>query len=349
MSKLASIVQKNLPLFFLVLILVAPLFFLKYRMVNLGNPVVTSLPPTPSCEITFSRNLRYGNMGDDVTRLQKILNLSPDTGVFDLLTYNAVIKFQEKYATDILVPLGLLKGTGFVGPYTRAKINKEVCPTPYLCTTEDVSTDPNNKSFNPWYVLVILILVWGVNFTFWGSVGVVRLLTEKINALIFGKNRNGLKEHQIEEEEVAVIVPAHNEELVIADTLKSLLNITKPTNIFVVSDGSSDGTAQIARRYGVSVLELNPSRGKAGAIETSILRFKISQRYKAVVLVDADTRLKNDYLKRALPFFDDPEVVAIAGYASTLWHRGKLSWRQILFVLHRDRIYFLFQMLKIGR
>ncbi len=85
----------------------------------------------------FTENLGQGIKKTDVMYLQKILNSDLQTRVsikgvgspgnendyFGLATINAVKKFQEKYASEILTPFGLTTGTGFVGPSTRIKLN----------------------------------------------------------------------------------------------------------------------------------------------------------------------------------------------------------------------------------
>ena len=88
-------------------------------------------PNGTSCS-TFSANLAFGIRGAQVECLQQFLknqgaDVYPEglvTGYFGPLTRAAVIRFQEKYAAEVLAPLGLQNGTGFVGQRTRAKMNE---------------------------------------------------------------------------------------------------------------------------------------------------------------------------------------------------------------------------------
>ena len=70
--------------------------------------------------------------GEDVKMLQEILIEEgvwerPDisaTGYFGSVTKAAVIRHQEKHFSDVLKPVNLTKGTGFVGGSTRAQLGK---------------------------------------------------------------------------------------------------------------------------------------------------------------------------------------------------------------------------------
>ncbi len=69
----------------------------------------------------FTKNLKKGMRGADVTALQTALGISPATGYFGNMTLAAV----KTYQTANMIP-----STGFVGPMTRAKMNMTVGTTP---------------------------------------------------------------------------------------------------------------------------------------------------------------------------------------------------------------------------
>ncbi len=86
--------------------------------------------------VNFTRDLKLGDSGPDVKKLQEYLNSqgfivaqtgpgSPgnETEYFGSLTKEALIRFQEAYKNKILSPLGLTRGTGYFGKATRDYIN----------------------------------------------------------------------------------------------------------------------------------------------------------------------------------------------------------------------------------
>jgi len=95
-----------------------------------------------------------------------------------------------------------------------------------------------------------------------------------------------------QDRKVAVLVPAHNEELVIQATLKDLVPQLKPQHrLVVIADNCTDATAEIARAAGATVIERQnlDLRGKGYALEYG-LQFLESDPPEVVVFMDADCK-----------------------------------------------------------
>ncbi|MGY4626702.1 glycosyltransferase family 2 protein [Bradyrhizobium sp. USDA 4486] len=95
---------------------------------------------------------------------------------------------------------------------------------------------------------------------------------------------------------VGVIVPAHNEERCIRDTLSSISSqLGEHDRLLVVADNCSDATAQVAHECGATVVDRRDTSrvGKGFAIDYGRDCLKQLGSFDVVLLVDADCRLGN--------------------------------------------------------
>ncbi len=107
-----------------------------FRFISVGTALTLVVAPIAS-HASFVADLSLGSRGDEVVRLQQVLNMDSETQVassgpgspgnetsyFGALTLLAVKRFQNKYRSEVLYPLGLIAPTGFVGAKTRGKLS----------------------------------------------------------------------------------------------------------------------------------------------------------------------------------------------------------------------------------
>lgn len=91
----------------------------------------------------------------------------------------------------------------------------------------------------------------------------------------------------------AVLVPAHDEELLIAGTIENYLRIDYPESkrdFFIIADNCTDKTAELAAGYPVTVLTRKDTEriGKGFALEWALEQIPLD-RFDAVLVLDADT------------------------------------------------------------
>jgi cellulose synthase/poly-beta-1,6-N-acetylglucosamine synthase-like glycosyltransferase len=128
---------------------------------------------------------------------------------------------------------------------------------------------------------------------------------------------------------VSIIVPVYNEEKVVADSVKSLLDLNYSNyEIIIVNDGSTDKTKEVAEqlvgyqkgRYAdikISLID-KPNGGKAKALNAGISYSKAD----IVLCMDGDSQLSPDSVRLAVRHFANPEIGAVAGNVKVM-NRGK--------------------------
>jgi 1,2-diacylglycerol 3-beta-glucosyltransferase len=129
---------------------------------------------------------------------------------------------------------------------------------------------------------------------------------------------------------LAVVVPAHNEELSITSTIDSIKRSNYPSSDFeviVIADNCEDSTADLARKAGAIVFERKEAvnRGKGQALEWFFTSHQADYKaFAGVVVMDADTVMDECFLKGVAESFSDSEVQVVQGFDGVL--KAERNW-----------------------
>lgn len=115
----------------------------------------------------------------------------------------------------------------------------------------------------------------------------------------------------------AILVPAHNEELLIEKTIDSVLNLEYAKNrleLIVIADNCTDQTVKIVSNKGIRCLVRTDRqrRGKPYALNWALTKLNLDE-YDAFVILDADTIVHKDFLSN-MNFKLNTGAEAIQGY-----------------------------------
>jgi len=166
-----------------------------------------------------------------------------------------------------------------------------------------------------WGSSLIAVVASGLSVTFWLNFFTLPLA-------LHHKMMEERVDHNPYYPSLTVIVPAYNEEKVLARTIESLIKADYPNKeIIVVDDGSTDRTLEVASKYvgrGVKVFH-KENGGKCSALNYGLMFAKGD----IVVTVDADTIIGRDSLKEVVKRFRDPDVAAVCGNIKVL---NRVNW-----------------------
>ncbi len=132
---------------------------------------------------------------------------------------------------------------------------------------------------------------------------------------------------------LVILIPAWNEEETIGDVLDEIADHAPPADVVVISDGSTDRTAQVARDHAVTVLELPTNIGVGGAMRTGYL-FAARNNYDRALQLDADGQHDPSSIPLLLEEMDrmGADLVIGARFAGTGTYqaRGPRRWAMSL-------------------
>ena len=159
---------------------------------------------------------------------------------------------------------------------------------------------------------------------------------DRLRARQYGRDADSYKP------DVAVLIPAYNEEKVIERTVRAALASDYPNlRVIVIDDGSKDKTLEVAQAAfareemtGQVLILTKPNSGKADALNFGLEHLRDEEIF---VGIDADTMIARDAISRLVPHFLNPQVGAVAGNAKVgnrvnLWTR----WQALEYITSQN-------------
>lgn len=120
-----------------------------------------------------------------------------------------------------------------------------------------------------------------------------------------------------------VLIATKNGEATIGQTIRAA---ARQANVYVVSDGSTDSTPNVAEAAGAVVMHLKVNVGKPNALREAFDWFHLGSRYDSIVIMDDDT-VVDDHFVELLRSRLTEGVAAVCGETrSDDQHESRWNW-----------------------
>ncbi len=167
------------------------------------------------------------------------------------------------------------------------------------------------------------IIEWTLQvLLFIGNAWMTVLLAYNLYLSLFGFRRAARTYAEKEPEaRFLILVPAHNEEAVIADMVRNLQALDYPkalVDFFVIADNCTDRTAEIAREMGAKVIETQKESkhsptGKPIALRKALIALPdYAEKYDLLMIFDADNLMDREILREVNSQYiseNKPEII----------------------------------------
>lgn len=125
---------------------------------------------------------------------------------------------------------------------------------------------------------------------------------------------------------IGIVIPAYNVEERLQDVLLKSLTTIPGERIFVVDDGSTDSTADVAAFHGVSLFKHDKNRGKGEALKTGF-RLILKNSLDGVIILDGDGQHDPRDIPRFISIQEEQDADLVLG--SRRYRIGKMPLDRI--------------------